>query len=45
MKRGARSQLALSHEAQTSLPTSKAEPMIMIGITAAEKIAARPTTE
>jgi len=44
MKRGARSQLAFSQEAQTSLPTSKADPIIIIGITAAENIAVRPTT-
>jgi hypothetical protein len=45
MNRGARSQLALSQEAQTSFPTSKADPMMIIGITAAENIAVKPTTE
>jgi len=45
MKRGARSQLAFSQEAQTSLPTSKAEPIMIIGIAAALKIAVSPTTE
>jgi hypothetical protein len=44
MKRGARSQLAFNQEAQTSLPTSKADPMMIIGITAAENIAVNPTT-
>jgi hypothetical protein len=37
--------LALSQEAQTSLPTSKADPIMMIGIAAAENIAVKPTTE
>jgi len=45
MKRGARSQFAFSQEAQTSLPTSKADPIIIIGIAAAENIAVKPTTE
>jgi hypothetical protein len=45
IKTGARSQLALSQLAQTSFPTSNADPMIIIGIIAAEKIAAKPTTE
>ena len=45
MKRGAFSQLAFSQEAQTSLPTSRADPMMIIGIAAAEKIAVKPTTE
>ena len=45
MKRGARSQLAFNQEAQTSLPTSRAEPIMIIGMTAAENIAVRPTTE
>ena len=42
---GARSQLALSQLAQTNLATSRAEPITMMGIIAAEKIAANPTTE
>ena len=45
MKRGTRSQLAFSQEAQTSLPTSRAEPIMIIGIAAAENIAVKPTTE
>jgi len=45
MKRGARSQFSFSQEAHTSLPISSAEPMMMIGITAAENIAVRPITE
>jgi hypothetical protein len=45
MYAGALSQLAFNQEAQTSLPISSAEPMMIIGITAAEKIAVKPTTE
>jgi len=45
MKRGARSQLALSQLAHTSLPTSNAEPIMIIGMAAAENIAVKPTTE
>jgi hypothetical protein len=42
---GALDQFAFSHVAHTNLATSSAEPITMIGITAAEKIAAKPTTE
>lgn len=45
MKRGARSQLALSQLAQTSLATSNEDPITIIGMAAAENIAVRPTTE
>ena len=45
IKRGARLQLAFNQLAQTSLATSNADPITIIGITAAEKIAAKPTTE
>jgi hypothetical protein len=37
--------LAFNQDAQTSFPISNAEPIMIIGIAAAENIAVKPTTE
>jgi hypothetical protein len=42
---GAFDQLDFNQDAQTSLPISRADPITIIGITAAENIAVKPATE